>query len=41
MPVLARALHPDRWMLWMGLAFIACVYYFPTGIVGRLRGRAR
>jgi branched-chain amino acid transport system permease protein len=40
-PVLARALHPDRWMLWMGLAFIACVYYFPTGIVGRLRGRAR
>jgi branched-chain amino acid transport system permease protein len=40
MPLLARALHPDRWMLWMGLLFIACVYYFPTGIVGRLRGRA-
>ena len=39
MPIAARALHPDRWMLWMGLAFIACVYYFPTGIVGRLRGR--
>jgi len=38
-PLLARALHPDRWMLWMGLLFIACVYYFPSGIVGRLRGR--
>ena len=38
-PLLARALHPDRWMLWMGLLFIGCVYYFPSGIVGRLRGR--
>jgi len=38
LPWLAQALHPDRWMLWMGLLFIACVYYFPTGIVGRLRG---
>ena len=38
-PWLARALHPDRWMLWMGLLFIACVYYFPSGIVGRMRGR--
>jgi branched-chain amino acid transport system permease protein len=37
-PLLAKALHPDRWMLWMGLLFIACVYWFPTGIVGRLRG---
>jgi len=40
-PWLARALHPDRWMLWMGLLFIACVYYFPSGIVGRMRGRPR
>ena len=40
LPLLARALHPDRWLLWMGLLFIACVYYFPSGIVGRLRGRA-
>ena len=37
LPWLAKALHPDRWMLWMGIAFIACVYYFPTGIVGKLR----
>ncbi len=37
-PLLAKALHPDRWMLWMGILFIACVYFFPSGIVGRLRG---
>jgi len=37
-PLLSKALHPDRWMLWMGLLFIACVYYFPSGIVGKLRG---
>jgi branched-chain amino acid transport system permease protein len=37
-PLLAKALHPDRWMLWMGVLFIACVYFFPSGIVGRLRG---
>ena len=31
-PWLAKALHPDRWMLWMGILFIVCVYYIPTGI---------
>ena len=41
LPWLARALHPDRWMLWMGLLFIACVHYFPSGIVGRMRGGQR
>ena len=41
LPWLARALHPDRWMLWMGVLFVACVYYFPGGIAGRLRGRER
>ncbi len=30
-------LHPDRWLLWLGVLFILCVYYFPTGIVGKLR----
>ncbi len=40
-PLLAKALHPDRWMLWMGLLFIACVYYFPSGIVGKLRGTGK
>jgi branched-chain amino acid transport system permease protein len=36
-PLLAGLLHPDRWLLWLGVLFIVCVYYFPNGIVGRLR----
>jgi branched-chain amino acid transport system permease protein len=39
-PLLPDLLHPDRWLLWLGLLFVMCVYYFPTGIVGRLRARA-
>jgi branched-chain amino acid transport system permease protein len=35
----AGLLHPDRWLLWLGVLFIVCVYYFPSGIVGRLRAR--
>jgi branched-chain amino acid transport system permease protein len=38
-PLLANLFHPDRWLLWLGLAFILCVYLFPTGIVGSLRSR--
>lgn len=38
LPLLPGLLHPDRWLLWLGLFFIASVYFFPTGIVGRLRG---
>lgn len=37
-PILAEALHPDRWMLWLGVLFILSVYFFPSGIVGKLRG---
>ena len=36
-PLLPQVLHPDRWLLWLGILFILCVYYFPAGIVGRLR----
>jgi branched-chain amino acid transport system permease protein len=36
-PLLPALLHPDRWLLWLGVLFILCVYYFPTGIVGKLR----
>jgi len=36
-PLLPNLLHPDRWLLWMGVLFVVCVYYFPLGIVGRLR----
>jgi len=34
-----QSLVGDRWLLWLGVAFILCVYFFPTGIVGRLRRR--
>ena len=34
-----QGLVGDRWLLWLGVAFILCVYFFPTGIVGRLRRR--
>lgn len=40
LPWLAALLSPDRWLLWLGLLFVLSVYYFPTGIVGRLRARA-
>ena len=36
-PLVPNLLHPDRWLLWLGVLFIVCVYYFPSGIVGRLR----
>ena len=32
-------LSPDRWLLWLGVLFVLSVYYFPTGIVGKLRAR--
>ena len=41
MPALAVLLSPDRWLLWLGLLFIATVYFFPAGIVGSLRARRR
>ena len=37
LPVLPALFHPDRWLLWLGALFIVIVYFFPTGIVGRLR----
>ena len=38
-PVLAQIVSPDRWLLWLGILFVLSVYYFPSGVVGRLRGR--
>ncbi|CAN5574598.1 branched-chain amino acid ABC transporter permease [soil metagenome] len=38
LPWLAALLSPDRWLLWLGVLFVLSVYYFPTGVVGRLRG---
>lgn len=37
---LSALLSPDRWLLWLGLLFVLSVYYFPTGVVGRLRASA-
>lgn len=37
-PVLPNLFAPDRWLLWLGVLFILSVYFFPTGLVGRLRG---
>jgi len=39
--LIAGLLHPDRWLLWLGLMFILAVYFAPSGIVGRLRGTDR
>ena len=39
LPLLPGLLHPDRWLLWLGLMFILAVYFAPTGIVGKLRAR--
>jgi branched-chain amino acid transport system permease protein len=38
-PWLAALLSPDRWLLWLGVLFVLSVYYFPTGVVGRLRAK--
>lgn len=41
-PVLSQLVSADRWLLWLGVLFVLCVYRFPTGIVGKLReARAR
>ena len=39
LPLLPSLLHPDRWLLWLGVLFVLSVYFFPTGIVGKLRQR--
>ncbi|WP_306119783.1 MULTISPECIES: branched-chain amino acid ABC transporter permease [unclassified Roseitalea] len=38
-PLLPLFLNPDRWLLWLGILFVLSVYFFPTGVVGRLRRR--
>ena len=40
-PLLRDLLHPDRWLLWLGILFVLSVYRFPTGIVGKLRTKGR
>ena len=38
-PVLSALVTADRWLFWLGLLFVLSVYYFPAGVVGRLRKR--
>ena len=40
-PLLRDLVHPDRWLLWLGILFVVSVYRFPTGIVGKLRVKVR
>lgn len=39
-PWMAQALHPDHWLFWLGILFVLSVYFFPTGIVGKLHRRS-
>ena len=39
--LLAQIVSPDRWLLWLGILFVLSVYYFPSGVVGRLRAMRR
>jgi branched-chain amino acid transport system permease protein len=39
-PIAAALFSPDRWLLWLGVLFVLSVYFFPTGIIGRLRLKA-
>jgi branched-chain amino acid transport system permease protein len=36
-PLAGAVFTPDRWLLWLGIGFVLCVYFFPSGVVGRLR----
>ncbi|WP_395176351.1 branched-chain amino acid ABC transporter permease [Roseibium alexandrii] len=36
-PLVSTLVAPERWLLWLGVLFILSVYFFPSGIVGRLR----
>ena len=37
LPLLPALFHPDRWLMWLGLAFVLAVYFAPSGIVGALK----
>jgi branched-chain amino acid transport system permease protein len=38
---LSALLSADRWLLWLGVLFVLSVYYFPAGVVGKLRAARR
>ena len=37
LPLIPELIHPERWLLWLGVLFVVSVYAFPGGIVGKLR----
>lgn len=39
LPLIPEFFAPERWILWLGVLFILSVYFFPTGVVGRMRGK--
>jgi branched-chain amino acid transport system permease protein len=39
-PLLPVLIHPDRWLLWLGVLFVLSVYFLPSGLVGKLRAAA-
>jgi branched-chain amino acid transport system permease protein len=39
-PIVSSLLSADRWLLWLGILFVLSVYFFPTGVVGKLRALA-
>ena len=36
-PMAGAAFTPDHWLLWLGVGFVLCVQFFPSGAVGWLR----
>ena len=40
-PVLSTLVSAERWLFWLGVLFVLSVYYFPAGVVGRLRSSGR
>ncbi len=36
-PVFKELIDPDRWLMYLGIMYVLCVYFFNVGVVGKLR----
>lgn len=36
-PVVHELIHADRWLMYLGIMYVLCVYFFNIGVVGKLR----
>ncbi len=36
-PVIHELIHADRWLMYLGIMYVLCVYFFNIGVVGKLR----